>query len=86
MTIDDFDLNEISNRLATGDEVHIGPLLEAAHDDGHQDAVTINHNDLTQPAWHDDASSTTHNDGHYDVIGFDDAHVDFGCPDNEIVC
>ncbi len=72
MTIDDFDLNEISTKLAIGDEATNAPTLEAFHDDGHQDAVQINHNDLTQTAWHDDASSSSHNDGHYDVIGFDD--------------
>ena len=94
MTIDDFDVNEISDKLSIREEAGDNRTLEAAHNDGHND-FTINgcyHNDATNPPWHNDAQGcNTHDDGHYDVFDdccccFNDQHADFGCPDYQIVC
>ncbi len=87
MTIDDFDVNEISDRLAIREEADDNRTLEAAHNDGHND-FTISgcyHNDVNNPPWHNDASGCwTHDDGHYDL--FDDccAPHDDQCPGQEI--
>ena len=87
MTIDDFDVNEISDKLSIREEAGDNRTLEAAHNDGHND-FTISgcyHNDVNNPPWHNDASGcNTHDDGHYDV--FDDCCFNDGCPDNQIIC
>ena len=73
MTIDDFDVNEISDKLSIRDEADDNRVLEAAHNDGHND-FTISgcyHNDVNNPPFHNDAQGCNiHDDGHYDV--FDD--------------
>ncbi len=73
MTIDDFDVNEISDKLSIRDEAAEDRALEAAHDDAHNDFTVTGciHNDVNNPPWHDDAvGCNLHDDGHYDI--FDD--------------
>ena len=87
MTIDDFDVNEISDKLSIRDEADNVHTLEAAHNDGHNDfSITgCYHNDVTNPPWHNDAQGCNpHDDGHYDI--FDDccATHDDACPGQEI--
>ena len=41
MTIDDFDLNEISDKLAVREEADNVHTFEAAHDDAHNDYSII---------------------------------------------
>ncbi len=82
MTIDDFDVSEISDRLAVRDEADDNRVLEAAHNDGHNDFTLTGcyHNDLTNAdnPWHNDAyGCDIHDDGHYDI--FDDSIHD-DCP------
>jgi len=77
MTIDDFDVNEISGKLSIRDEADDNRTLEAAHNDGHNDLTITGcyHNDVSNPPWHNDAQGcNTHDDGHYDV--FDDTFND----------
>ena len=73
MTIDDFDVNEISDKLTIRDEADSSAGLELAHNDSHND-FTISgcyHQDISNSPWHDDhVACNTHDDGHYDV--FDD--------------
>jgi len=79
VTIDDFDVNDISDKLAIREE-EIGPTLEAAHNDGHNDAFIDGpyHYDTTISPSHDDTiGSGLHDDGHYDI--FDDAIHDDAC-------
>ena len=82
MTIDDFDVNEISDKLAVREEADDPHTLEAAHGDGHDDNfLPCPHGDVTNPPWHNDsAGCANHDDGHYDV--FDDCCCCFDdcCP------
>jgi len=80
MTIDDFDLNGISDKLAIREEADKVHPLEAAHDDGHNDFSISGcyHNDVYNAPSHDDAQGcNVHDDGHYDL--FDDTVHD-DCP------
>ncbi len=82
MTIDDFDVNEISEKLAIGDEADDNRTLEAAHNDGHNDfSITgCAHDDVNNPPWHDDVRRCdTHDDAHYDVYDHDDVCPPDGC-------
>jgi len=83
MTIDDFDLNEISDKLAVREEADNVHTLEAAHDDAHNDYSIIGciHQDMSNSPWHNDNVECDHHDnGHYDI--FDDccATHDDACP------
>ena len=80
MTIDDFDVNEISDKIAIRDEADSSPGLELAHNDSHND-LTISgcyHQDISNSPWHDDnVACNRHDDGHYDV--FDDCCFNDNC-------
>jgi hypothetical protein len=70
MTIDDFDVNEISDRLAIREDRDEPHALQALHDDGHNDFAISGcyHNDVTNSPFHDDAQGcNTHDDAHNDV-------------------
>ena len=88
MTIDDFDVNEISDKLSIRDEADDNRTLEAAHNDGHNDYRIIGcfHQDVTNPPFHNDGQGCNiHDDGHYDV--FDDCcccHDDAGPIDRTV--
>ena len=80
MTIDDFDVNDISNKLTIREE-NDARALEAAHNDGHNDAFIDGpyHYDTAISVAHDDAiGNGLHDDGHYDI--FDDVVHDDACP------
>jgi len=72
MTIDDFDLNEMSDRLAIREENESTHTLQADHDDAHGDGSGCSHDDVTDPCSHDDACIPYHDDGHDD---HDDAPI-----------
>src|SRR5947207_194080 len=82
MTIDDFDVNEISDKLSIRDEADDNRTLEAAHNDGHNDFTIsgCSHNDITNASSHDDHGvCDTHDDGHYDIYDHDDVCPPDGC-------
>ena len=77
MTIDDFDVNEISDKLSIREETDNSHTLQAGHDDnvlhndGHDDTGTCPHDDTVNGPSHND-HTCGHNDGHDDLNPHDD--------------